>query len=280
MGKADLICTGHKVRLREIDPGDTNGKTQEEVRQSMVKDLEELDRLQELLYVSGANSVLVVLQGMDTSGKDGIIRHVFGGISPLGCRVASFKVPTEIESAHDYLWRVHAQCPGKGELTIFNRSHYECVLVEPIHNIISKERSRERYEEIRRFEEILIREGTIIVKFLLHISKKEQKERLLERIAKPQKQWKVSPGDWKERERWDEYQSAFEDMLEHTSTKDAPWIVVPADRKWYRNHVVVKHLLKALEPYVDDWKKALIERGEQQMKALREEFGPSGPDGA
>ncbi|HEY3268101.1 MAG TPA: PPK2 family polyphosphate kinase [Armatimonadota bacterium] len=265
-----VVSLKHPIKLKDIDPADTDGvKKTPEVEASMDKDLERLGALQELLYVAGANAVLVVLQGMDTSGKDGTIRHVFRGVSPLGCSVAAFKAPTAEELAHDYLWRIHNACPEKGMLTIFNRSHYESVLVEKVHNIIDKDKLERRYDEINNFERTLSREGTIIVKFMLHISKGEQAERLEERIDTPEKQWKVAAGDWTEREKWDEYQALYEELLNRTSTEWAPWTVVPADHKWSRNYVVASRLLDVLGRYEDEWTQALRARGDAQMAELR-----------
>lgn len=206
-----------------------------------------LERLQELLYADGRHKLLVVLQATDTGGKDGTIRRVFDGVNPAGVRVAAFKRPTPRELSHDYLWRVHRHTPGNGEMVIFNRSHYEDVLVVRVHGLVPEERWRRRYDHINAFERLLADEGTTIVKFFLHVSKEEQRERLQARLDDPTKHWKFSKGDLDERRRWDDYQSAFEEMLERTSTPHAPWYVVPADRKWFRDLVVSTVLVQALE---------------------------------
>jgi PPK2 family polyphosphate:nucleotide phosphotransferase len=264
-----MVEPGREIRLADMDPADTLGVDREEAEKHMEEDLRRLTQLQELLYVAGANAVLVILQGTDTSGKDGTIRHVFQGVSPLGCSVAGFGVPSEEELAHDFLWRIHKQCPRKGMLTIFNRSHYESVLVELVHGIVDEKRVRERYEEINAFERMLAREGTIILKFFLNISKGEQEERLNERIKEPDKNWKVNPGDWEDRERWDEFRKAYESMLNHTSTEWAPWAVVPSDRKWFRNYLVAHRLSDVMAEHEEIWHKALRERGDTQKTALK-----------
>jgi PPK2 family polyphosphate:nucleotide phosphotransferase len=206
-----------------------------------------LEALQELLYAEGKQRVLVVLQAMDTGGKDGVIRHVFEGVNPQGVKVAGFKVPTRMESAHDYLWRVHQKTPGKGEIAIFNRSHYEDVLVVRVHNLVPEAVWSRRFDHINAFERMLADEGTVILKFFLHISKEEQRERLQARLDEPDKRWKFSLGDLEERKLWDDYVAVYEDVLSKTSTEWAPWYVVPADRKWYRNLVIGTVLTEALE---------------------------------
>ncbi len=239
------VSPKEKVKLQKID---TEGTGEKEAAQEKFLEInEKLEALQERLYAEGKHKVLVVLQGMDTSGKDGTIRAVFDGVNPQGVRVAGFKVPTAEELAHDYLWRVHKQTPGKGEIVIFNRSHYEDVLVVRIHKLVPDEVWKKRFDQINDFERLLAEEGTTILKFFLHISRKEQKERLLERLADPSKHWKFNPGDLKERAIWDQYEEAYEDVLERTSTEWAPWYVIPADKKWFRNLVIGKILLETLE---------------------------------
>lgn len=206
-----------------------------------------LEALQELLYAEGKHKLLIVLQGMDTSGKDGTIRHVFEGVNPQGVRVASFKAPTPLELAHDYLWRIHQQTPARGEIVIFNRSHYEDVLVVRVHNLVLPEVWQRRYDQINAFEQQLAEEGVTILKFFLHISKEEQKQRLQERLDNPEKRWKFSTGDLAERKLWDEYMAAYTAMLERTSTAHAPWCIVPANRKWYRNLVISHVIIQTLE---------------------------------
>ena len=206
-----------------------------------------LSELQNVLWADHSHRVLVVLQAIDGGGKDGTIRHVFGALNPQGVRVVNFKAPTAPELAHDYLWRVHPHVPGDGELTVFNRSHYGDVLVVRVHDLVAKHRWHARYAQIRHFEQMLVDEGTTIVKCFLHISNDEQRERLQRRIDTPDKQWKFNPADLAERARWDDYQAAFEDMLNETSTDAAPWYAIPADQKWYRNLAVAQLMVDTLE---------------------------------
>lgn len=221
-----------------------------EVGRERSKGLQErLEALQELLYAEGRRRVLVVLQGMDTAGKDGVIRHVFEGVNPQGVRVASFKRPTPEELAHDYLWRVHRHVPGNGEITIFNRSHYEDVLVVRVHGLVPEAVWSRRYEQINAFEHMLAEEGTTILKYFLHISPAEQAERLRARRDDPAKQWKFSLGDLAERRHWEAYRAAYEAVLSETSTPWAPWHIVPSDRKWYRNLVIGESLVATLEGF-------------------------------
>ena len=238
-----------KIHLRDFDPGDA-GKYSDakDAGLELLGELnQDLEKLQELLYAEHKHRVLVVLQGMDTSGKDGVIRHVFEGVNPQGVRVASFKVPTPEEMDHDYLWRIHQQTPGKGEIVIFNRSHYEDVLVVRVHELVPETVWRKRYDQIRDFERQLVQEGTIILKFFLHIDLDEQKERLQARLDDPTKIWKFNPGDLKERALWADYVEAYEDAINKTSTLEAPWYIVPANKKWYRNLVIASVLVDALK---------------------------------
>jgi len=238
---------GTTVNLDDWDPRDT-GSADKEPGKDRLKELNaRLEELQELLYAEGKHKVLVVLQATDTGGKDGTIRHVFDGTNPQGVKVTSFKKPTTEEIAHDYLWRIHAHTPGNGEIAIFNRSHYEDVLVVRVHGLVPEERWSRRYDHINAFEKALANEGTTIVKFFLNISKEEQAERLQARLDDPTKHWKFSLGDLEERKKWADYRAAFEAMLSRTSTGYAPWYVVPADRKWYRNLVVATVLVETLE---------------------------------
>jgi len=238
-----------RVRLGDRSTNSTDGfsGTKTDAPPVLAEMNARLADLQEMLYAEGRHKVLVVLQGMDTSGKDGTIKHVFRTINPAGVQVASFKAPNEVELAHDYLWRIHQHTPRNGHMVIFNRSHYEDVLVVRVHDLVPEEVWRRRYEHIRAFEQTLADEGTMIVKLFLHISKDEQKERLQARLDDPAKHWKFQAGDLDERAIWDEYIAAFEDALSETSTHDAPWYVVPADRKWYRNLVVSQLLIERLE---------------------------------
>lgn len=209
--------------------------------------IKRLGELQQVLYASGTDRLLLVLQAPDAAGKDGTIRAVFNGVNPQGTKVTSFKQPTDEELAHDYLWRVHRHVPGKGEIAIFNRSHYEDVLVVRVHALVPEEQWKRRYDHINVFERMLADEGTTIVKMFLHISADEQAERFQDRLDDPTKRWKFRRGDLEERARWDEYRAANEDMISRTSTPWAPWYVVPADRNWYRNLVVAQILVGTLE---------------------------------
>jgi PPK2 family polyphosphate:nucleotide phosphotransferase len=230
------VLPGSRVELSAWDPEDQQlyDGNKKKGKKALLPLNRRLETLQELLYAENKHKLLVVLQGADTAGKDGTIRHVFEGVNPQGVKVASFKVPTPAELAHDYLWRVHQQTPGRGEIVIFNRSHYEDVLVVRVHNLVPVEVWQRRYEQINAFEAMLADEGTTILKFFLHISKEEQKKRLQDRLTDPEKQWKFSRGDLAERQHWDRYMEAYEVMLSKTSTAQAPWYIVPANRKWLR----------------------------------------------
>ncbi|HBE72603.1 MAG TPA: polyphosphate kinase, partial [candidate division Zixibacteria bacterium] len=206
-----------------------------------------LAKLQYLLYAENKHALLVILQGMDACGKDGTVRHVMHGVNPQACRVTSFKAPTSQELDHDFLWRIHQHVPPKGEIGIFNRSQYEDVLIVRVKNLVPKEVWARRYKQINQFERILARNGVTILKFFLHISKDEQKRRLQERLADPTKNWKMNPDDLKERARWDEYQKAYEAALSECGTKWAPWHVIPADKKWFRNLAVSQAIIETLE---------------------------------
>jgi len=231
--------------------------------------LQKLSIMQDKLYASDRYSLLIVLQAMDTAGKDGSVKHLVQGLNPIGCDIASFKQPTAAELAHDFLWRIHKRTPALGWVTIFNRSHYEDVLVVRVHELVAKSLWEQRYAQINDFERRLTETGTIIVKFYLHISKKEQRARLLEREREPAKAWKLSVSDWKERERWKAYREAYEDAISRCGTKDAPWMIVPADKKWYRNYVLTKTLIERLESYGKAWSVELAERGEQALEEIR-----------
>lgn len=241
------VQPGTEVDLGSWDPDTDDGLSRGDLK-DLTKELNErLEELQELLYAEGRHKVLVVLQATDTGGKDGTIRHVFDGTNPQGVKVASFKKPTSKELAHDFLWRVHRHTPGSGEITIFNRSHYEDVLVVRVHELVPRARWEPRYAHINNFEQLLADEGTTIVKIYLHISKDEQKRRLQSRLDEPHKIWKFDVGDLAERGRWDAYQAAFESMLSRTSTDWAPWFVIPANNKRFRNLVISQLLVETLE---------------------------------
>jgi len=248
--KTDLHCIepGSKVRMRDLDPDATPLiDDKEKAKEKNAKVQARLAEMQELLFAEHRHKLLVILQGMDTSGKDGTVRHVMGGFNPQSVRVVSFKKPTEEELDHDFLWRVHAKVPALGEVTVFNRSHYEDVLVVRVHELVAEKTWRKRYDQINDFERMLTENGTTILKFFLNISREEQRERLQARIDDPTKRWKFQHGDIEERKLWDDYMSAYDDVLEKTSTKCAPWYVVPANRKWYRDYVVGNVILDALE---------------------------------
>ncbi|HEY3055416.1 MAG TPA: polyphosphate kinase 2 family protein [Thermoanaerobaculia bacterium] len=237
-----------RIRIDDFDPDETKFvRDKDEAVDKSAKFQERLAELQELLYAEHKHKVLIVLQGMDTSGKDGTVRHVMGGFNPAGVRVVSFKKPTPPELDHDYLWRVHAQVPATGEVVVFNRSHYEDVLVVRVHDLVPEDVWSRRYDQIKDFERMLAESGTTILKFFLHISKDEQRERLEARIRDPKKRWKFQHGDIEERKLWKDYVRAYDDVLEKTSTKWAPWYVVPANTKWYRNYIVGAVLTRALE---------------------------------
>jgi PPK2 family polyphosphate:nucleotide phosphotransferase len=241
------IRPGQKVSLRDYDPDDIGRfDDKHDVKKKAEKIEERLTALQELLYAEHEKKVLIVLQGMDTSGKDGTVRHVMDGFNPQGVRVASFKSPTETELAHDFLWRIHPQVPASGEIVVFNRSHYEDVLVVRVHGLVPEPVWRARYAQINDFERMLHESGTLLLKFFLHISPDEQKKRLQERIDDPTKRWKFEHGDLAERKLWNEYEAAYEEALAATSTKHAPWYVVPANTKWYRNYVVASVVAEAM----------------------------------
>lgn len=234
----------HAVDTRATDAFDGSKRDGKALLRSMG---DRLETLQEVLYAQAKHSLLIVIQAMDTGGKDSTIGHVFSGVNPQGVKVVSFKQPTSLQLAHDFLWRVHPHTPADGEIAIFNRSHYEDVLVARVHDLVPERVWRPRYAHIRAFEKMLVDEGTAILKFYLQISLDEQKERLQDRLDDPSKHWKFDIGDLKERKRWDEYMAAYTEMMAETSTPESPWYVVPADRKWYRNLVVSQAILDALE---------------------------------
>lgn len=238
--------------LSTIDPNANGGYDKASAKPIMKALNARLEKLQENLYAHGEQRVLFVLQATDTGGKDGTIRAVFDKTNPQGVHVASFKKPTSEELGHDYLWRIHKHTPAKGDIVIFNRSHYEDVLIVRVRDIVPEPVWRRRYEHIRNFEQLLVDEGTTVIKIFLHISKDEQRERLQARIDEPEKHWKFEFGDLEERKLWDDYQEAFGDMVMETSTADAPWYVVPANRKWYRNIVISQILVNALERVASD----------------------------
>lgn len=238
-----IVKPGKKVHLSKYDPDETLGwKKGAAMEVSLAKAVQTLDKRQYLMYAEHKRALLIVLQGLDAAGKDGTIRHVMSGVNPQGCRVTSFKVPTDEEAAHDFLWRVHKAVPGQGYIGIFNRSHYEDVLVVRVHKLVPKEVWRERYDDINAFEELLGENKTRILKFFLHISKDEQKKRFEKRIHDPDREWKISDADLRERKFWDDYIEAYEDALTKCSTDVAPWFIIPANKKWFRN-LAVSHII-------------------------------------
>ncbi len=246
------VAPGSRFRLRDVNPDD-HGTFENEADSLSVtaETVRRIEPLQEKLYAEGKRSLLIVLQALDTGGKDGTIRHVMRGINPQGCQVTSFKVPTPEERAHDFLWRIHQHVPARGMIGIFNRSHYEDVLVTRVHGLISADEAKVRFDEINNFERLLANDGTTVVKFYLAISKDEQRRRLQARLDDPAKTWKFSDADLEERKFWNRYPKAYSEALSATSTKRAPWYVIPADHKWYRNYLVAKIVvatLKGMDP--------------------------------
>jgi PPK2 family polyphosphate:nucleotide phosphotransferase len=249
--EALIVKPGSRVRLADIDPHETHGYAKDGAEPILVRGLERLTGLQERLWAEDRQRLLIVLQGIDTAGKGGTIEHVMGAFNPQGCHVHGFKVPTPDELAHDYLWRVHPRVPRNGEIAIFDRSHYEDVLVVRVHEFVPKTRWSKRYAQINDFERLLAEEGTTILKFFLLIDRDEQRERLQARFDDPDKRWKFKLGDLEERKRWDDYIAAYEEMLERCSTEWAPWFIVPASHKWFRNLAVaeiVADTLEAMDP--------------------------------
>ena len=253
------INKGRKFRLKDVNPAGTGKlKSPEKATELLQRSVELLSELQEKLYAQDRWSLLLVFQAMDAAGKDGTIKHVMSGVNPQGCEVTSFKGPSELELEHDYLWRAARALPERGRIGIFNRSHYEEVLVVRVHpeylgsqklppKLVTKSIWKERFEDIRAFERHLARNGTVVRKFFLHVSKDEQRKRFLQRLNEPKKNWKFSANDVRERQHWDKYQDAYEDMIRHTATKDAPWYVVPADNKWFTRIVVASAIIETLQ---------------------------------
>jgi PPK2 family polyphosphate:nucleotide phosphotransferase len=245
------IQPGSRVRLAKWDPDDTYGREKEHAVDETARDLTRLASLQERLYAESKHSLLIVLQGIDAAGKDGTVNHVMSGFNPEGVNVTSFKTPNATELAHDYLWRIHQHAPQQGEISIFNRSHYEDVLVVRVHDLVPAARWKARFDQINAFEQLLVSEGTTVLKFFLLISPEEQLARFQDRIDDPTKRWKFRTADLAERKLWDQYTTAFEDALSRCSTAAAPWYVVPSNRKWFRNLAVagiVADTLEAMNP--------------------------------
>jgi PPK2 family polyphosphate:nucleotide phosphotransferase len=252
------IKDGSRFKLADFDPGDQDGFDKDSAKALLTQSAERLGELQERLYAEHQWAVLIVLQGLDAAGKDGVVEHVMSGVNPQGCDVHPFKAPSQLELDHDFLWRAAVELPRRGHIGIFNRSYYEEVLVTRVHKelldrqglppkLVTKELWKERYEDINAFERHLVRNGTAVLKFFLNVSKKEQRKRLLARIDDPAKQWKFNAGDIGERKLWDQYLTAYEDMIRATATDDAPWYVVPADHKWFTRLVVASAIIERVE---------------------------------
>ncbi len=281
------IEDGRKFRLKDCDPADTHGLKSEfkpQARQLLAHGVEEMSRLQDILAAQDRWGLLLIFQAMDAAGKDGTIKHVMSGVNPQGVQVSSFKAPSAEELSEGFLWRTERNVPARGRIGIFNRSYYEEVLVVRVHPqllekqklpkpLVTKDIWNERFEDINAFERYLTRNGIAVIKFFLHVSRKEQKRRFLERLTNPQKNWKFSPADVAERQYWDAYQEAYEDMIRHTARKHAPWYVVPADNKWFTRLVVAEAVVKALEemnlkyPKVDKELKAELEKARRQLQS-------------
>ncbi len=263
------VQPGERPKLKAIDTDPPKSVSEEFAKAETTAFHAEIEKLQELLYAAASHGVLIVLQGMDTSGKDGTIRKLSTCLNVQSCQVASFKKPSEIESGHDFLWRIHQHSPAKGHVSIFNRSQYEDVLVVRVHDLVPKKVWKKRYDRINELESLLFSEAnTLQVKFYLHISKKEQEERLIAREQEKDKEWKLSANDWKERELWNDYAEAFEDAFEECSKAHSPWVIIPADKKWYRDLCVSEALVKLLEPYREEWRENLVHRGKAEMAEL------------
>ena len=264
------IVQEERIDLSKWSPDPDDGDLKEAARAETEKLAPRVEDLFDKLNFAGENGLLIVLQGMDAAGKDGAIRHILRHCHAQSARVASFKVPTPTEAAHDFLWRVHPQAPARGEIVLFNRSHYEDVVVTRVHSLISKDEAERRFRRIREFEKLLYQGGTMILKLFLHISKDEQKTRLEEREQDPNAAWKLSSGDWREREHWDAYNHFYEEAIGATGTPHAPWIVIPANRKWNRDLILTRLLLETLEERAKSWDHALAEIGRVKRLELAE----------
>jgi len=268
--KAYLAEGKNRIHLEDFNADDLSFSPED--KQAAKKELKKLRKglikLQQLLYAENKHKVLIILQAMDSGGKDGTIRSIFKGVNPQGVQVAGFKVPTPVELAHDYLWRVHQKTPARGEIVIFNRSHYEDVLVVRVHGLMSEQVWKKRYQQIVEFERLLVEEGTLILKFFLFISKEEQRKRFVERVENPEKQWKFNPKDIDERQHWDTYMQAYQDVLDKTGTKFAPWHVIPANRNWYRDLIIARILVAQLEKLNMSYPQP-VENIEQYLEVLK-----------
>jgi PPK2 family polyphosphate:nucleotide phosphotransferase len=262
------VPPGTSVKLKDIDPAFNDGHESHKDATEEIKHYQQrLCELQELLYAERRHSLLICLQALDTGGKDGTLNHVFQAMNPQGCRVAPFRQPSAEEAAHDFLWRAHRAAPARGEVVIFNRSHYEDVLVVRVHNLVAKKVWSRRYKRINAFEKELVEHDTQILKFYLHISEEEQLKRFKERLDDPTKQWKISEADYKERSFWADYREAYQDALSRCSTERAPWFVIPADHKWFRNLAVARIVVEHLEGLKMNYPKPTVD-----LEHIRREY--------
>jgi len=284
LAKSFRVDSGKHFRLKDFDPAFTgHWHSREHAERALLESIARMAELQDKLYAQDRWAVLLIFQAMDAAGKDGVIKHVMSGVNPQGCQVFSFKSPSDLELQHDFLWRTTRSLPERGHIGIFNRSYYEEVLVVRVHqelldkqklpkSLVTKDLWRERFEDINAFERYLTRNGIAVLKIFLHLSKKEQKRRFMERLDRPEKNWKFSTSDVKERQYWDAYQEAYEDLIRHTAHEHAPWYVVPADNKWFSRLVVAAAVVHALEnmnlkyPKVDGEQKAELEKARQQLE--------------
>lgn len=277
--KKFAVAPGSRVKLADIDPSYDGGyQNSDEAAPHFQENLKKLEDLQYLMYAERKHSLLIVLQGLDAGGKDGVVRHVITGMNPAGVRVASFKQPTSEELAHDFLWRVHPHAPAKGEVVVFNRSHYEDVLIVRVHDLAPKSVWSKRFDFINEFERLLSEQNnTTILKFFLYISKEEQLERFHDRLKDPARQWKISDSDYSEREHWDDYIKAYETALAKTSTKHAPWYIIPSNRKWFRNLAISRIIAETMERLDMRTPEPTVDLAEIQKKyhAAKNEAGKS-----
>jgi PPK2 family polyphosphate:nucleotide phosphotransferase len=267
LGKRFMVAPHARLQLGEFDPDDSAGfEKGDEAHARLEKNISRMEDLQYRLYAESRRALLIILQGMDASGKDGTVRHVMSGLNPQGCRVTSFKVPSAEEASHDFLWRIHQAVPARGEIGIFNRSQYEDVLVVRVHQLVPKSVWSARYDQINAFEKLLTENGVTILKFFLHISKEEQKERLDQRLEDSTRNWKISPADLKERKRWGDYAMAYEAVLSRCSTSTAPWFVIPSNKKWFRNLAVSQIIVETLEQMNPKFPKAAFDISKLKVK--------------
>ena len=267
---AHRLDGSRRVRLDKVDPADTQDIEKDEGLERVEKLGRELSELENLLAYAGTHALLVVLQGRDASGKDGSIRKILEFTNVQQAYVQPFKVPTEEEHAHDFLWRVHKAVPRRGYMTLFNRSHYEDVLAARVHKLVPESVWKGRFDHINAFERLLLDADVILLKFYLHVSADEQYQRLRAREKDPRTAWKLNPGDWRELPLWDDFTLAYEDVLNRCATRDAPWYLVPADKKWFRNLAVIDRIVRALRPYRKVWLDTLKQMGKSAMKEIRE----------